>query len=396
MKKVLLLSLLLVVSYAANCAGAIETKASDYEIVKQVVNEPIESAEVVLEYGNIKVLKFGDKYGIYNTKTGRYVMQPVLDSVEPLTDKNNEFKIRAKKLVGYANSDEDYAFLTPYEDMNLYGNYLRIKKNGKYGLLDKKGNTLLIPSFRHVSVIKSGDTEYLVGNYDGKNKIFYNTGKLVPESELYTITYDEFHAFANDIRPVFKTQRYKNNLVYEKKEYDDNMTYEIKEMKLPSKTKKVQNEIKDIKPSELKVQENVITIDKKVYIITKNNKLVGLDTVKGKEIVPSVYDSIDIKKPCEHFSKPVIVAKKGHSYTIYELNGKVAAEQLPNKINIYKYGRVYNYEFEDGIWNLKLDKKVVGKLAIVGNEQYEFTKTAFHVRSLHKMNELLLTILNAQ
>ena len=61
MKKVLILVLLLAVSYSVNTANAIETKASDYEIVKQVVNEPVESAEVVMEEGSVKVLKFNDK-----------------------------------------------------------------------------------------------------------------------------------------------------------------------------------------------------------------------------------------------------------------------------------------------------------------------------------------------
>lgn len=393
MKKVLILVLLLAVSYSVNTANAIETKASDYEIVKQVVNEPVESAEVVMEEGSVKVLKFNDKLGIYDNSKGRYIIQPVLDSVEPMNKEKTEFKIRAKKLVGFASSDLDLAFLTPYEDMFPYKDYLKVKKNGKYGLLDKKGNTLLTPIFQQVGTINSGDTEYLTGKIDGKYKTYYKTGKLVPENELYTISDEGFYAFAKDIRPIFKMQKYNNNLLYEKAVYNDTMTYEIKEIELPGKVK-VQKDLEE-KDKEV-ISDNIISVDNKDYIVVNNKKFVGLNNNKNKEIVPAKYDSIDFVRPCEHFRSQVILAKADEYYTIYDLKGHIIAEQLPDKINIYKYGRIYSYVFENGIWNLILGKKVLGTLVITGDEQYEFSKTAFHIKSLHKINELFLSILSAK
>ncbi len=396
MKKILILSLILSASILqADAINTVQPKSSDYEIVKQVIQEPVEAAEIILENGNVQVLKFDNKYGIYNKAKHSYIMQPVLDSVEPITNGNNEFKIRAKNLVGYVNTETEAAFLTPYEDLSLIENYIKVKKSGKYGLLDKEGNTVLMPIFQKVALIHSGDTEYISGKYDGEYKIFYNTGKLVPEEELYVISYDGFSAFANDIRPIFITQRSNNNLLYEKAEYNNNMTYEIQELKLPKKVK-VSSEMDNIKPDKLKIKENTITIDKKEYIIVNNNNNIGLNSIKNKEIVPAKYDNIDVKRPCKHFASQVILAKKGNYYTVYNLKGDILAEQLPDKINIYRYGKIYTYEFADGIWNLKLNKKIIGKLFITGNDQYEFSKTALHLRSLHKINELLLTILDAK
>ena len=396
MKKILILSLILTASmFQAQAINTLQPKAADYEIVKQVIQEPVEAAEVILENSNIQVLKFDKKLGIYNKVKKSYIIQPVLDSVEPLTDSNNEFIVRARNLVGYVNTETEVNFLTPYEKLSLFDNYIKVKKNGKVGLLDKNGNTLLMPIFQQVAIIHSGDTDYLSAKYDGEYKIFYNTGKLVPEDGLYVITYDGFSAFANDIRPIFITQKSDKNLFYEKAEYTENMTYEIQELKLPKKVK-VSSEIKGIKPNKLQVKEDTITIDKKEYIIVKNDKLVGLNNIKNKKIIPPEYNSIDVIRPCKHFSSQVILAKKDNYYTIYDLKGNILAKQLPDKINIYMYGREYSYVFENGIWNLKLNKKLIGCLFITGNEQYEFIKSSLHIRSLHKINELLLAIISAK
>ena len=219
--------------------------------------------------------------------------------------------------------------------------------------------------------------------------MFYKTGKLIPDNDLYSITYDSSYTLANNLKPIFKNYKRDNTILYERAEYKDNMVYEIKELKIPEKVK-----VSELNKLEKNVKNHTIQINNKEYLIANNNHLVGLTTMSGKEIVPAIYEKIDFKKPCKHFSTEVIIAEKNHKHTIYDLKGNILAEENGNKINIYKYGKIYNYIQDNGNWQLSCNKKILGNLIIKDKDNYEFTKTAFHLRSLHKINELLLAVLS--
>ncbi len=402
MKKILILTLLIAVSFVyANGADAIKVKSSDYEIVEDAaitvpkLEDAVDNAQVVKETDTIRIVKLNDKLGIYDKRTHTFIFKPVLDTIDTFPNSDAEYKVRAKDFVGYLNTNTGANFLTNYDDIFLMDKYIKVKKSGKYGLLDKDGNMILQPAYQQVSVINSGDTEYISAKYDGKYKMFYNTGRLVPEKDLYTISNDSSYTLATDIKPIFKNTGNGTLTLYERAQYNDDGYYiEIKELKLPGKVK-VASELPDVKKLNVNNTTNSLTINNKEFKIVNNNGRIGIDDLKGNEIVPAVYSSFDLKRPCEHFSTDVIVAKKGPYHTIYDLKGNLIAEQLPDKVNVYKSGKVYSYTYEGGKWILRNNKKELGNV-VVTNTGYKFTKTAFTFVNLHKANELLLTILSAK
>ena len=162
-------------------------------------------------------------------------------------------------------------------------------------------------------------------------------------------------------------------------------------MKIPGKIKKdVINE------SDNKSNNNsLITIGKKNYYVTTSGTKIGLETETGKTIVPAIYDSYKLTTPCEHFSTPVILAERNDTYAVYNTKGKLLAEQVYDKVNVYRFGKVYSYQLLNGAGIIKDNNKEIGILSKENND-YKFTKTGFSLFTPHKINELIITILNAQ
>ncbi|MCD7740401.1 MAG: WG repeat-containing protein, partial [Candidatus Gastranaerophilales bacterium] len=274
---------------------------------------------------------------------------------------------------------------------------LKIKKDNKFGIIDKEGNIILNPVFDKVSVIYDDDKQYLTGKIDGKVKLFYNTGKLIAESEFYTIPVKENFSLVQDMKPVLNDYRKNGNTIYKKTpaEPGSHFVYEIQEIPLRDKVQIAAIE-KNAVPNLIDNKNNdLFYVGKKEFIIANNKYKIGLKDKKGNEIIPAIYNKLNVKKPCEHSSYHVIAAEKNHSYTLYDLKGKILAEQVYDKINIYKYGKIYTYSANDGKWELKVNNKLVGNLTLNGND-YNFQKTSLHIRSLHKINELLITILTTE
>ena len=286
-------------------------------------------------------------------------------------------------------------FLTPYEDITPAGNYVKVKNDGKYGLVDKNGNIILPPAFQKVGVLNSGGQEYLTGKIEGKYRFFQNTGKLIPEEDLYTITPAKESLLANDIRPIFKTKYTHNETTYEKETSNTNLVYEIQEIKSTEKVKAAffkKNSKLPMRGDKLvkfeNTDKNFISINNKEYSLSKNGDKIGLKNKSGIEILPADFDSISIIKPCSHFYSSIILAKKEGFYTIYDINGNLIALQNSNNITVYKGSRVYVYY--DGI--VTLDDKQIG--TITKKENSFETKNKKFKRVPHKVNELIITILS--
>lgn len=394
MKKFLFFTMLTAIAFStANINYALDTKSADYEVIKETaansyLDNVLEKAEIIKEDNYIKIIKSDNKYAIYDKKTKTFIFKPVIDELQPLNSKEDEFRITIKDLKGYVNTTTKSNFLIKCDDLNLVDKYIKVKNNGKYGLLDKNGNTILQPVYQQLSVVNENGNEYFSAKYEGKNKLFYKTGKLIPDNELYTISYDSHYMLAKDIRPEFINYKKENSTLYDKAKYQENFVYEIKEVKA-HETKQIQNDNYD------KSNADIIIINNKEYTITENGTKVGLNSNDGHEIIPPVYKTINFKKPCKHFSQEVILADNGKYITIYDLKGNIIAEQNSNKVNIYKNKRVYFYVNDNDNWNLYLNKKHLGNLEITENG-YKFTRKAIHLHSLHKINELLLAIISAK
>ncbi len=399
-KKFILLLLFISFFFSCNYAYSINVKSSDYEIVEtQSLEEAkdIDESKVdsVFETDKVKILKVDNKYSVYNKNTDSLIVEPIIDEISAYNE--NEYKIKVGKSVGYLNLENETCFLTNYDDINLYGQYIKTKKQNKYGLIDKDAKVILKPIYEKVGIFYSDNKEYISGKYNGKYKLYQNTGKLIPEDELYVISNEGYYLLAQNLKPELKKYRYNNSTIYQKVEHgDDNLVYEIEEIKLPEKVK-VAAIKKDIISEEvdnntpIENSEPFIVNDKQYLLLKKDDKY-GIKTLKGKEIVPVKYDEIIPIKLCEHYKQPVFLTIKNNIYSEYSATGKLLAEQVYDKVNIYKYGKLYTYTNEDGIWTLRCNGNIIGQL-LLEKDGYKYSKIKFHLLGLHKINELFISML---
>lgn len=391
-KRYLLLLAIFSVLLSSNLTYALDVQNSDYEIVQDSV-APAEQA-IVKETDKIIIFSEDNKFGIKDKETDNYILKGApWDSLEAMDSSYNEFKYMKDNKAGYLNISEKIMFQTPFEDLSILGNYLKIKDDSKYGLTDKQGNIILLPSFQKIAVVNENNTEYIMGKINGKYKLYYNTGKLIPEEQLYTVTPDTTYLLAKDLRPVFKTRYYKDNTTYEKLSDENAMVYDVQEMDLTGKTKSASVR-KNVKSQiEAEDAENILTIKNKDYIIVKDNDKIGLNSLKDKIILQAQYDSISVKTPCKHFLSPVLLAQKDNIKYIFNLKGKLIAEETYDKVNVYKYGKVFSYHKEDNTGIIEKNGTQIGTLTKT-EDGYEYQKTKFAIFTPHKVNELILTILD--
>ena len=354
-------------------AYSVETNAADYEVMPISEVSTVENTDeiVIYETEKFKIIQNGKSYFSIKNADGDYVITQDWENVKAVNDTGNLLKFTKKGKFVFFDALTGELLMYPADDFSLLGSNLKIYKNGKYGLIDNYGNTILEPVYERISITNFDDKEYLVAKQNGKNLLFYNTGELVQEEDLYTITTEEsLSLLAKDIKPIIKTNYLKS--ISKKLVEENNVTNKFEEL--------------NIEKNEL--SEKTITIKNKTYYVTYDEKKIGLSTMQNKRILPASYDSISVKQLSGKFSTPVLLAEKEGVSSIYSLKGKLLAEEIDNKINVYKYGKVYTYINGEVLQN----GEKVGNL-ILENNEYKFEKTKTMFLPISKVNELILTIL---
>lgn len=354
-------------------AYSVETNASDYEVmpISEVSTAENTDEIVIYETEKFKIIQNGKSYFSIKNTDGDYVITQDWENVKAVNDTGNLLKFTKQGKFVFFDALTGELLMYPADDFSLLGSNLKIYKNGKYGLIDNYGNTILEPVYERISITNFDDKEYLVAKQNGKNLLFYNNGELVQEEDLYTITTEEsLSLLAKDIKPIIKTNYLKS--ISKKLVEENNVTNKFEEL--------------NIEKNEL--SEKTITIKNKTYYVTYDEKKIGLSTMQNKRILPASYDSISVKQLSGKFSTPVLLAEKKGVSSIYSLKGKLLAEEIDNKINIYKYGKVYTYINGEVLQN----GEKVGNL-ILENNEYKFEKTKTMFLPISKVNELILTIL---
>ncbi len=326
--------------------------------------DSIKQAETVFETYKILIIKTEDGYGIYNKETESFMYMPIIDEIEKLTDNNYEFKIKVRNLLGYVNTDTETDFLGSFDDISLFGDYLKVKKDNKFGLLDKSGNTVLKTKFSKISSLAGTDTEYIAAKYKGEYQIYDMEGKLLPDDELYTVVNDKDETLINDLKPELL------EYITEQKKKD-----------------------KEYIAANFVTNNGSVKINGKDFTIKTENGKAGLVNDLGITVIPAEYDLITLRRPCRHFSEDLIYVKNNNLYTAFNEKGDIIVEQFDDRVEVYKYGKVYTYEYSDGKWILKSKNKQLGILENVDNK-YRFTRTAYSFRNLHRINKLLISIIS--
>ena len=379
MKKTFLFLILSGLLAVSPCVYAEETQTAENEIMiitempeSEKIQEPTEV--VVADLGSRKFVLIDNKFYSLKSEDGEFLLSTDWTGFSPLNEAGTKFKLTQKDRFFFLDTENGNSLMYPASDVSLLGDYLKIYKNNKYGLIDNYGNVILDTEYERINVSKFNEEEFIVGKKDGKNLIYYNTGAIVPESELYTVSKDTtLSLLARDIKPIIKTNYLKST--YKKIEDEGKMTYKLEELNVEK------NELSD----------KTITIKNKTYYVTSDEKKIGLSTLANERILPAEYDKITIKNLSGKFTTPVLLANKDGRHFIYNVKGDLLAEEIDNKINVYKYKQIYTYQ--DG--TIYKNSVKIGEL-IEDNGTYKFEKTKFSILPMHRINELILTILSSK
>lgn len=395
MKKQSFILILLVCCFFSSCnySYSENVKDNNYEIVQNETIDEINDTQAdkidsVYETDKITILKIGKKFAIYDKETDSMVFEPIIDEISAFNE--NEYKVKVGNLVGYVNIENKNNFLTNYDDINLFGNYIKTIKENKYGLIDKESNIILKPIYEKVGLFYNDGKEYISAKYDGKYKLYQNTGKLIPEEDLYVVLNDQNSLLAINLKPELKKYRYNNAQIYQ----ETDTKYEIEEINVPESVKTASIKKDFISEDNNKPEtekNNQFTIDKKTFVLVKKDNKFGINDAKGEEIVPAIYDKIIMTKPCEHYNKYAFLSVKNGVYTEYSLKGKLLAEQVYDKVNIYQNGNVYSYNNNKGVWELRCNGKLIGQLEFT-DEGYKYTKIKQSLFRVKKINEFFIAM----
>ena len=395
MKKQSVILILLVCCFFSSCnySYSENVKDNNYEIVQNETIDEINDTQAdkidsVYETDKITILKIVKKFTIYDKETDSMVFEPIIDEISAFNE--NEYKVKVGNLVGYVNIENKNNFLTNYDDIILFGNYIKTIKENKYGLIDNKSNIILKPIYDKVGIFYNDGKEYISAKYDGKYKLYQNTGKIIPEKDLYVVLNDQASLLAMNLKPELKKYKYDNAQIFQ----DTDTKYEIEEINIPE-IRKTESTNEDItsEDNEPDIESNnQFTIDNKTFILVKKDNKFGINTLKGEEILPPIYDNIVIVNLTKDYNTNTFWAIKNNVFSEYSLNGEILAEQVYDKINIYRYGNVYSYNKNNNIWDLRCNGKLIGQLTIE-NDDYKYSKSKFHLNRVNKINEIFISIL---
>ncbi len=362
---------------------ALETKSSDYDVVP----------DNAVNVNNI--LDLVDK-----------------TSIVPLNKENTEFVYTYNGKKGYINKDTNFGFITEYDNILPLANYLLVKQNNKFGLISKNGEVILKPDFQKINLESSNGINYFEAKQNGKYKMFYNDGKSMSLDDVFTLSQNTTILLANDLRPEFR-EVIEENVKLELKDIIKDTrdaksvvdSYEIAEIPVPGRVKvaqvekKVENadETNDVKVSNEKTEnyiqpENVssdseFTINNKTFYSFIQNDKVGIKNEKQDVIVPAKYNSYKV------VNGNLILVERNKAYSVYNTKGKLLAEQVYDKVNIYDKGSVYNFKIVDNVGYISKNRKELGTL-VKQNGEYVYNKTSFSLFT-NNVVRLVTTILDA-
>lgn len=286
--------------------------------------------------------------------------------------------------------------LSAYDSVIALGDYFKVKKDGKYGIVDRNGNVILAPVFQKVNTFMFDGRECFIAKANGKYRVYYNTGVAVPEENLYTVSQNTSVMAEKELSPQFHAVVEKKEVVYTKVEKvpeTKNLVYEIKEIPIVKvKDGKVDTSTGYLN-AVLKDKKDLFTINKKQFYIVKENNRIGISDIDGELIIPVKYDYFSVKTPCKHFRYPVFVVSSDNVYSVYDIKGKLLAEQVYDKINIYQRGGLYTFTVEDGQNILRKNGKIQGYF-VKADDGYKYHSQRFTLFTPHKVNSLIMTILN--
>lgn len=322
----------------------------------------------------------------------------------PVENESNQTIIQSSQVVEQEETTNNSSVKnSPYDTITPMGHYFKIQKDGKFGVIDANGNIILAPVFQRISTIMVEGKECFAAKIDGKYRVYYNTGNLISEDNLYPVEQNTSILAEKANAPQFHAVVEKKEIVYSpaKTQTNDetsNFIYEIKEIpiiKISNKNTNIttQTTTTDIINSTLDNKKDLFTINKKQFYILKKDGHIGITNADGKVIIPPVFDSFSVKTPGNIFKDPVFIVSSNNVYSIFDTEGNLLAEEVYEKINAYRNGNLYTYIEKDNKGYLRENNKLIGYLTKEGND-YKYTSKRFTFFKPHIVTNLIITILN--
>lgn len=200
------------------------------------------------------------KIGYLNTK-GEIVIEPKFNMGSEFYD--NYANVIKDSVYGYVSTDGKETYFENYTDVFFYyGNTGIAKKNGKYGLINRKGDSLT--ELKYTMVSNFGFDHYKCQTENKKSHILNSNGKIIFNKNL------EF-----DIRSHFFDKD--SILIYQE-------TIDRKKL----------NGLVNINGQiiiEPKYEEIYFINDNELYVVKNDNKY-GFINKSGKEVIPVAYDKV--------------------------------------------------------------------------------------------------------
>lgn len=354
-------------------------------IIKNVINK---TSDLYKEYEYF-ALYSANKWGVINN-TGEIVIQPSYQEMIVIPDKtkdificmyniNEETGEYKTKVINSKNEE----ILTEYEQVEIIENVdnnnnimfaknvLKIKKDGKYGLIDLNGKVILPSEYEQITALKGIENSLIIIK-DGKKGLVNEKGSIIIEPQYKEITnlgetYKEGYITIDEQGKYGVISTTKQQILENK--YDNIKAIYLNNHYLV--TENGQEKLIDITGKTVleKSGYDIISATQKGFII-KENELYGAINTTGEKIIEPIYQYL------KEVNEGIFIAKKNDKYGIIDeqQNIKLSFDYISmyydNEINLYIAEDVdYNTSIIDKEYNVKL----IGLLNEI-NKENEYIK----------------------
>lgn len=271
-----------------------------------------------------------------NYETGEY-------KTKALNSKNKEIFTEYESISAISNKDEN-------NNLWYESNVLKVKKEGKYGLINLSGKVLTEFIYDDIVAVLGVKNSYKVSQ-NGKFGIINEDGKVIVESK-----YDDITNLGTDNKSGFIVKEengkygiidYSSNKILEtkydsvKKVYGNGLYVVIEE----GKTKLVNKEGADILTTGFDDITEILSSEENGVIFTKSGKY-GIIKTTGEITINAEYDYLTEGKT------GILIAKRDNKYGVINL---AKEEKLPFEYEMISYNKKADfYITEDSSFNSKL------------------------------------------
>ena len=323
---------------------------------KEFDDSEFNSLEII---NGVLIVEKNDKQAIVN-KQGVQISDFEYDEISALyTSFQNEAYLSVKKDGKYGILDTLGKTIVPpiyRERIIQIGDYFYIKQNGKYGVLTKENKELLPIKYKHITEIIRQTAEgnekivFQIKDNEHKGLFFPETGALIPPIFDNVRVYHKDQAYYDSDFPPQLVQVVKNNktgyytINGEEKlspSYTD-ISFLGKNMAILRKDKETQTGLYDIRQQKViipYIYDNMSKIphNPELIMVSKNQKnnkpAYGIFNTKGREILPLQYQSIQ-----QLYQQNFLLQQQDGNYVLWN-----AQKQEKEVLAFQKVSTIENY-----------------------------------------------------